>query len=257
VWDVISEPGGDVCHRCASPREPARVFSDAREALRLPYEQRVAATDDFDPAGALRRAIRRRAKHRVLASLPSPAIRPYGYGGRLQQGRRRELHELTRAAHPSVVDRLPVMASGSPAWVERARACLVEGDYPPTTHCLVEEYPTVKVEGGRSCRVDLGVFDRQSGRLVAVVEVGDLSQDGKLERIEQALPGVRVIWLPKGDLLAPDLDRFRLPRFRNWSVDESQRCAGAAHPHRRNGQSARDATSRVGCPPPPIGNQND
>jgi hypothetical protein len=50
-------------------------------------------------------------------------------------------------------------------------------------------------------------------RLVAAVEVGDLSSPTKLSALEAALPGVRIWWVPKADLLhlvVPEIGRYRL-----------------------------------------------
>lgn len=73
-------------------------------------------------------------------------------------------------------------------------------------YAILYEYPTVMISGlyghkeAKSYRADLSVIDRYNQSLVAVVEVGQLSNDSKLEEWEAQLPGVRIIHIRKADV---------------------------------------------------------
>ena len=70
-------------------------------------------------------------------------------------------------------------------------------------------------------RPDLAVY--KDNKLVAVVEVGDLSRPDKLSLLKHALPDVAVWWIPKTDLLSiamPSMDEFRLAKHARIEVGD-------------------------------------
>jgi hypothetical protein len=135
------------------------------------------------------------------------------------------IHRRACQQHPSILtggSPYPLLGHGivgqSLARVEVQRALQILGSmYPIETHIAIPEWPTVKVQGrygsrgSKHCRCDFGIVEVASEALIAVVEVGDLSWEGKLEVYERLLPGVKVIWIPKNDV--SDWRRFLLPRL--------------------------------------------
>lgn len=83
-------------------------------------------------------------------------------------------------------------------------------------HEIRYQTPTIRIDttAGGVMRPDLAVYKEQ--KLIAVVEVGDLSRPDKLDLLKHTLPGVAVWWIPKTDLLSivmPSIDEFRLAKY--------------------------------------------
>jgi hypothetical protein len=88
-------------------------------------------------------------------------------------------------------------------------------------HEIKFQTPTIRVDNTNdgTMRPDLSVYKDQ--KLVAVVEVGDLSRPDKLSLLKHALPDIAVWWIPKTDLLSivmPSLDDFRLAKYAREEV---------------------------------------
>jgi hypothetical protein len=88
-------------------------------------------------------------------------------------------------------------------------------------HDIRFQTPTIKIDNtvGGTMRPDLAVY--KGNKLIAVVEVGDLSRPDKLSLLKHALPDVAVWWIPKTDLLSivmPSLDEFRLAKYAREEV---------------------------------------
>ena len=91
-------------------------------------------------------------------------------------------------------------------------------------HEIKFQTPTLRIENTPTgvMRPDIAVY--KDGKLIAVVEVGDLSRPDKLTLLKAALPpGVAVWWVPKTDLLSivmPSLDEFRLAKHARIEVGD-------------------------------------
>jgi hypothetical protein len=88
-------------------------------------------------------------------------------------------------------------------------------------HEIKFQTPTIRIDNTDKGIMgpDLSVY--QGGKLIAVVEVGDLSRPDKLSLLKAALPDVAVWWIPKTDLLSiimPSLDEFRLAKYAREEV---------------------------------------
>jgi len=98
----------------------------------------------------------------------------------------------------------------SSRWIKYALT-VVGAKYPSPKFRIAFEEPTLEVpkylvkgshpDREQHIRADLAVYDPED-KLIAVVEVGDLSRPDKLEVLEELLPGTSVWWLPKTDHLA-------------------------------------------------------
>ena len=83
-------------------------------------------------------------------------------------------------------------------------------------HELKFQTPTIRIDNtiNGTMRPDISVY--KDRKMIAVVEVGDLSRPDKLTLLKAALPEVSVWWIPKTDLLSivmPSLDEFRLAKY--------------------------------------------
>ena len=90
-------------------------------------------------------------------------------------------------------------------------------------HEIKFQTPTLRVDNtvaGGTIRADLSVY--KDSKLIAVIEVGDLSRPDKLTLLRVILPpDVAVWWIPKTDLLSiimPSLDDFRLAKHAREEV---------------------------------------
>lgn len=111
-------------------------------------------------------------------------------------GIRAGIQEAVRRQHPKLA-------------AERLRSLYPDRD----RWFILYEYPTLTIrgdygrKGARHFRADLSVIDVIEKKLVAVVEVGQLTQPDKCELWQRLLPDVRVIWIKKAEL---EPNRFAL-----------------------------------------------